>query len=453
MRTLQEKYSAVVEGNFSKEQFRRDAIQQLPNVVSKLNSYEDTVAILKNKGMIAEVAKVDPADLVVPSVLDKGIEAELGDKVDNHTEQEHAKAKKKAAKKLVADPLAYTEAEAMPASKTDAMQKVKLNEAIEKIILSILSEEAEEEAPEIADVEPAKDYVTPLTNAIKAAYETDGENVEGMTFEVDSESTLENGVVEITISVLKNGNIIDDLKFNIQPDSEVSIEGVGTITNLGELGDGIASLSSRIVSHWDSLNGKMEESQVTELRRDNYERIEGLTNLKMLEELLKIAENIYQDYLDSGDVFEPSDVTEYLSFEISKRLQAFESAIDQIGEEKVDLTKRLPELSKPLMDIGKELDQKLKAAGFQTKIFMGKTDVPKEVYDVIEDNEVAAGIAFAQYTDGTGKNEVLDIVTNGNKLKELEEVLKSLNIPAENGGKPQRFGPNLVQTTIRASVA
>ncbi len=57
MRTLQEKYNAVLEGNFSKEQFRRDAVMQLPNVVSKFNSFEDMTTILKNRGMIAEAKK------------------------------------------------------------------------------------------------------------------------------------------------------------------------------------------------------------------------------------------------------------------------------------------------------------------------------------------------------------------------------------------------------------
>ena len=35
MRTLQEKYNAITEGNFSKEQFKRDAQMQLPNLVSQ----------------------------------------------------------------------------------------------------------------------------------------------------------------------------------------------------------------------------------------------------------------------------------------------------------------------------------------------------------------------------------------------------------------------------------
>jgi len=55
MRTLQEKYKAILEGTFSKEQFLRDARLQLPDLVTRFNGYEDAVQILKNRGMIQEI--------------------------------------------------------------------------------------------------------------------------------------------------------------------------------------------------------------------------------------------------------------------------------------------------------------------------------------------------------------------------------------------------------------
>ena len=126
MRTLQEKYNAVLEGTFSKEQFRRDAVMQLPNMVSKFNSFEDMSAILKNRGMIAEAKKeevtaykkpeVDPVDLISPDLLDDGIKAELeAAKIEGTpSEEEYAKAKEKAAKNLAQDPLCYKNAQIMP---------------------------------------------------------------------------------------------------------------------------------------------------------------------------------------------------------------------------------------------------------------------------------------------------------------------------------------------------
>jgi hypothetical protein len=139
MRTLQEKYNAVLEGNFSKEQFRRDAVMQLPNVVSKFNSFEDMTTILKNRGMIAEAKKeevtaykkpeVDPIDLIAPDLLDDGIRAELEAKGIEGTpsEEEYTKAKEKAAKNLAKNPLHYKNAQTMP-EMGEKMEKAKLHE-------------------------------------------------------------------------------------------------------------------------------------------------------------------------------------------------------------------------------------------------------------------------------------------------------------------------------------
>ena len=139
MRTLQEKYNAVLEGTFSKEQFRRDAVMQLPNLVSKFNSFEDMATILKNRGMLAEAKKeevtaykkpeVDPVDLIAPDLLDDGIKAELEAAGIEGTpsEEEYEKAKEKAAKNLAKDPLCYKNAQTMP-EVGEKMEKAKLHE-------------------------------------------------------------------------------------------------------------------------------------------------------------------------------------------------------------------------------------------------------------------------------------------------------------------------------------
>ena len=62
MRTIQEKYNAINEGKFTKEQFLRDARMEQPNLVTRFNGYDDAVQILKNRGMIQEV-KVDTKTL------------------------------------------------------------------------------------------------------------------------------------------------------------------------------------------------------------------------------------------------------------------------------------------------------------------------------------------------------------------------------------------------------
>jgi hypothetical protein len=54
MKTLQEKYNAIQQGNFSKDQFLVEARMQQPQLVTRFNGYDDAVQILKNRGMIKE---------------------------------------------------------------------------------------------------------------------------------------------------------------------------------------------------------------------------------------------------------------------------------------------------------------------------------------------------------------------------------------------------------------
>jgi hypothetical protein len=63
MRTLQEKYNAIQEGKFSKENFLADARKELPNLVTRFNGYDDAVQILKNRGMIQEEAQKELATI------------------------------------------------------------------------------------------------------------------------------------------------------------------------------------------------------------------------------------------------------------------------------------------------------------------------------------------------------------------------------------------------------
>lgn len=139
MKTLQEKYNAILEGNFSKTQFVRDARLAHSNLITQFNSFADTVAILKNKGMVVEAKKaevtaykkpeVDPIDMIAPDLLDHGIEAELhaAGITGTPSEEEYAKAKEKAAKELAKDPLCYKNAQTMT-EPGEKMEKAKLHE-------------------------------------------------------------------------------------------------------------------------------------------------------------------------------------------------------------------------------------------------------------------------------------------------------------------------------------
>ena len=117
MRTLQEKYNATLEENFSKAQFVRDARLELPNMITQFNGFEDSVSILKNRGMIFEdkKAKVPEYDNISFShsleSIERAIDYELEGMglMSNETisEEDFGKAKKKAEKNLKKDPNHY----------------------------------------------------------------------------------------------------------------------------------------------------------------------------------------------------------------------------------------------------------------------------------------------------------------------------------------------------------
>lgn len=117
MRSLQEKYNAIQEGNFSKSQFVRDAKIEVPQFLSPYNGYEDTVAILKNKGMLSEQVPSykaeknpeyeQPAANYSIETLERGVDYEL-EKMglmsnESISDNDYAKAKKKAEKNLEKD--------------------------------------------------------------------------------------------------------------------------------------------------------------------------------------------------------------------------------------------------------------------------------------------------------------------------------------------------------------
>lgn len=148
--TLQEKYNALTEGAFPKHQFLRDARLAFPQIISQFNSCEDAAKILKNRGVIAEVEKKaepvkhDPADSISPNTLNQGIKAELElkglDTQNKPSEEEYTAAKKKAVKNITKDSLHYKNAKTMASSKSDKMEKVKMNESAIKIIKHYLNE-------------------------------------------------------------------------------------------------------------------------------------------------------------------------------------------------------------------------------------------------------------------------------------------------------------------------
>jgi len=117
MRTIQEKYNAILEGKFSKSQFVKDAKRELSQFLSPYNGYEDTVSILKSKGVIYEAKKQEVPEYDKPApgysieALERAVDYELEGmglmSQETISEEDYGKAKKKAEKNLEKDPNYY----------------------------------------------------------------------------------------------------------------------------------------------------------------------------------------------------------------------------------------------------------------------------------------------------------------------------------------------------------
>lgn len=163
-----------------------------PNLISQFNGFDDTVQILKNKGLIfEEEQKVKPHQYVADTIdifpieaVERGIDVELEemglDSVEVPTPEDYKKASDKAVKNLEKNVLYYLEklADVKPSGKrtdvmkpvtkdsvvdTDnSMKQVKLNEMaiakdlIKNLIKKALNEEKEEEVTDEPIEEPTQ---------------------------------------------------------------------------------------------------------------------------------------------------------------------------------------------------------------------------------------------------------------------------------------------------------
>ena len=130
MKTIQEKYNAVLEGKFSKTQFVRDAKRELSQFLSPYNGFEDSVKILKGKGMLIEAKKEEasleyecPVSEYSDEDLRRGIDYELEqaglDSTDTIPAEEKEKAEKAAIKNLEKDRMHYLNILAGESAKVD----------------------------------------------------------------------------------------------------------------------------------------------------------------------------------------------------------------------------------------------------------------------------------------------------------------------------------------------
>ena len=113
MNNVNKLYQQLTEGEITKDVFIRAAVREHSNFVTQVNSYDDIVKILKQKGVIKESHKVTQKlttaqiiDRLNPYAVKAGIECEIDKKMPT-TSEEMEKVREKVAKNLMKNPTYY----------------------------------------------------------------------------------------------------------------------------------------------------------------------------------------------------------------------------------------------------------------------------------------------------------------------------------------------------------
>ena len=168
MKTVTEKYHAVNEGAMSKAEFVRQMRLAHPQLISQFNGFNDSVQILKNKGLLFEKKEENeyenPSYNLSPDAVRRGLRYELIlaglDPAGDISEEDYMKAHKKAEDNIMKDQLHYyrmiaddktkiehdkmkeTKRGAQETDTDNAMAKVKLKESkdVKKLIRELIKE-------------------------------------------------------------------------------------------------------------------------------------------------------------------------------------------------------------------------------------------------------------------------------------------------------------------------
>ena len=335
MKTLQEKYNAVLEGSFPKSQFVRDAKMEVPRFISPYNGFEDTVQILKNKGMLIEAKEETPQyDKPAPGypleALERGVDYELEKMglMSNETvsEEDYAKAKKKAEKNLEKDVNHYLHILSGDSKKVDkhdrevevdqkklfkgtvdpkggkaegntdtfnAMKKANLNEATKKELAKLLKEGAVEDLAKKLGIDVdklqasidkiKKSEETATAAAAKSAKPTYSEDVEEQMYIDDDE--FESEMVQDRVKEIKP----------LFPEVDVEV------------------LTSFVKMHRQDIRGKSDEEIKQEFSDFYYTNLEEVNTVDIKEGDPIVDEHefdFFKEILD--DRYKDEEIEEYL---------------------------------------------------------------------------------------------------------------------------------------------
>jgi hypothetical protein len=245
MKTLQEQYNLIQEGKGNKQQFFKSARHLFPDLVTPVNTFEDTVRILKNRGIIAEgiggiATKGKKQDW--HAIFNENIE-KLKEKKDNEDEEEDDDDEK------------YKE-------KIDQYEKREKD--IEKFGLQHLKHLREAKKAKNEE-EPSKEVLDNQKNNFDYKDTKNYDNVFGEEFlkgyytEMKDPKNTDKDVEELRAIVAKN--LAKDMNYYVK-DGQFGVKGLGYITDAPGLGESIPVTGPYKSSGYGNLKESVLRSQI-----------------------------------------------------------------------------------------------------------------------------------------------------------------------------------------------
>tara|TARA_R110000850_G_scaffold218225_4_gene343772 strand:+ start:607 stop:2637 length:2031 start_codon:yes stop_codon:yes gene_type:complete len=378
MRTIQEKYNAVLEGNFSKTNFLRDAKRELSQFLSPFNGFPDTVAILKAKGVLVE-AKVEktlqytpPAVGVSLEAQQRGIDYELEAmglmSNDTVTEKDYDKACKKALKNLNKNPMHYLNLIAGESKKVNKHdQMVPVNKKNSKDTFNQMKKVDLNEAKKMLKEGNIEDLAAKLNisvEALKAAMEKikKGENraidaaAKKAKFSEGAEKSIRQALTDVNgleheidaylDSIKFSGDSFDSIQDYVEDfENYVADKGLEEKKGKDHDGDGDIDGDDYMMAKDKAIKGAMSEGRRRKMKggkvvtENDYETGGYVESMgPMLDKILKQLISVWDEWKD-GPATEPAmvpfakkDLVSYIDSKITEGEDIVEDSIEEHQE-------------------------------------------------------------------------------------------------------------------------
>ena len=211
----------------------------------------------------------------------------------------------------------------------------------------------------------------------------------------------------------------------------------------------VAAFLNKEEQKLDEIDAMMEDAQ--EKSEKNYSNYFKKMDKNRLNELVKAAlmKETSTDKYDDNPALKgkQSELPDGLQKAIIKKSGG---KVDEIKERILkELRGNINEaLNKPLDKFGQDLEKRLNALGFETKVFGGQETVPSSAVDQIQKNPKLAGMSYIKLKPGEKSipstsdrdYEYIEVVVNSQKLNQLKKVKSYFQTADGNYGPDKKLG-------------